>query len=193
MKLLFVLCAPQRPSLGVSIAETIRDRLEASGHEVLWHDLYAEGFDPVMDRGELARGSSLDNLVGAHSRDLAGSQGLLIVHPDWWGQPPAILKGWIDRVFREGVAYELAGEDGYEKTWKPLLGGKRGFVIVTSDSADPRREALFRELWVEAVLGACGMEAYCSYLGDLRRIDAEARKTWVDATRDWVGTLFSAP
>jgi putative NADPH-quinone reductase len=193
MKLLFVLCAPQRPSLGVSIAETIRDRLEASGQEVLWHDLYAEDFDPLLDPGELARGTSLDGLVQAHATALSEAQGLLILHPDWWGQTPAILKGWIDRVLREGVAYELEGEDGSEKTWKPLLGGKKALVIVTSDSEDPRREGLLREIWVEAVLGACGMEVEFIFLGKLRGAGAARRREMMDAAVERAAGLFALP
>ena len=46
---------------------------------------------------------------------------------------PAVLKGWLDRVFRQGVAYELGGE-AEEKDWTPLLTGKKGLVFCTSDA-----------------------------------------------------------
>jgi len=44
---------------------------------------------------------------------IAIADGIVFVHPDWWGMPPAILKGWIDRVLRSGVTYQfLEGDDG---------------------------------------------------------------------------------
>ena len=179
MKVLFVLCAPQRPSFGLTLAEAIKERLLAQGHELAWHDLYEEGFNPVMDPGELARGGSLDELVQAHARDLEACDGLVIVHPDWWGQSPAILKGWLDRVFRQGIAYELEGEEGLERTWRGCMAGKKALVFVTSDSLDPRRPELFRETWVDVVLGPCGFEAACRVIGGLRSSTAAARAAWL--------------
>lgn len=178
MDLLIVSCLPKRPCFGEAILGRIREVLRDFPREE--HDLYDEGFDPVLDRAELARATSFEALVLDHARALTACRRLLVVHPDWWGMPPAILKGWIDRVFREGVAYELAGEDGFEKEWRPLLGGKRAFVVVTSDSGDPDRAVLFRDIWEGAVLGACGMETECVVLDDLRRRDPISRKEALD-------------
>ena len=51
--------------------------------------------------------------IARHCAEIAAADGIIVVHPNWWGQPPAILKGWIDRVIRPGVAYEfLDGDDG---------------------------------------------------------------------------------
>jgi putative NADPH-quinone reductase len=49
--------------------------------------------------------------VQAHCGEIARAEGIIIVHPNWWGQPPAIMKGWIDRVFRPGVAYRFTEDD----------------------------------------------------------------------------------
>src|SRR5208337_1188435 len=124
MKILELLCNPRPASFNRALADRARESLAAAGHEVLFHDLYAENFDPVLDSAELARGFSLDPLVQSHCRQLAEADGLLIVHPDWWGQPPALLKGWIDRVLRQGIAYDLDGAEFSEKAWTPLLAGK---------------------------------------------------------------------
>lgn len=175
MKILFVACLPKVPSFSETLAQRLREALIGAGHEVEWHELYAEGFDPLLDPSELARATSFDTLVLAHGRALVEAEGLAIVHPDWWGQSPAILKGWVDRVFREGVAYELSGEDGFEKEWRPLLGGKKAFVLVTSDTRDPSRSELFRSIWVGATLGACGMEAECLLIDRLRERSPEER------------------
>jgi putative NADPH-quinone reductase len=190
MKILLIGCAPRRPSLGETLGREIEARLSVLGHEVLRHELYEEGFDPVMDGGELDRGMSLDELVQAQARDLEEAGGLVIIHPDWWGQPPAILKGWVDRVFREGSAWELVGEDGGEKVWKGLLRGRRALVCVTSDSDDPRRPSLFTRLWDEAVLGACGMETSIHFIGSLRASSSLVRRAWMDEGLALAGRLF---
>lgn len=193
MKLLCVVCVPKRPSLGASLAAGLRRAFEESGQELAFHDLYEEGFDPLLSPGELQRGLSLDGLVQTHARDLEEAGGLVIIHPDWWGQPPAILKGWIDRVLRRGLAYELAGEEGGELAWTPLLRGKKALVIVTTDAADPRRPEFLRELWAEAVLGACGVETRVLVLSDLRgRGPGEGHRLVSDALA-LAAAIFPAP
>jgi NAD(P)H dehydrogenase (quinone) len=138
MRILEILCHPRPGSFNHTLAANARDALRAMGHEVFFHDLHEEGFDPVLDSSELSRLYSLDDLVQEHSRQLSQADGLVIFHPDWWSQPPAMLKGWVDRVFRQGVAYELEGEDGSEKKWKGLLAGKKGLVFCTSDAGKGR-------------------------------------------------------
>ena len=181
MKVLLIACLPKRPGFGETLAYRLRDAIASAGHRLEWHELFEEGFDPRLEPSELLRGFSFDSLVMAHAQSLAEADRLLIVHPDWWGQPPAILKGWIDRVFREGLAYELRGEDGYEKKWTPLLGGKKALVIVTSDSTDPARAELLRAIWVDATLGACGMEASCLLIDRLRERSLAEREASLQA------------
>ncbi len=127
---------------------------------------------------ELARGISLDGPVQVYCRELAACDGLVVLHPDWWGQPPALLKGWIDRVFRQGVAYDLEGEDYSEKSWKPLLTGKKGLVFCTSDANEKEAPPTLETLWVQSVLGRCGMQAACHVMRDLRRTDPAVRREW---------------
>ena len=134
MKIVEILCNPRPGSYNLALAASAAEKMQSLGHEVLVHDLYKEGFDPVMEPSELARSYSLDGLVQVHCNDLAAADGLVVFHPEWWGQPPAVLKGWIDRVFRQGVAYDLEGEEFSEKGWKPLLTGKKGLVFITSDA-----------------------------------------------------------
>ncbi len=179
MTIVEVLCNPKPGSLTLALAAHAKETLAGLGHEVLLHDLYKERFDPVLDAPELARGFSLDGLVQAHCRELAAAGGLVIFHPDWWGQPPALLKGWIDRVFRQGVAYDLEGDDMSEKSWKPLLTGKKGLVFCTSDAEEKGTPRTLESLWTESVLGRCGMQAACHVMRDLRQTDPGVRRTWL--------------
>ena len=79
-----------------------------------------------------------------------------------------MLKGWIDRVFRQGVAYELEGEEDSEKEWKPLLTGKKGLVFCTSDAEEDEPPGTLETLWTDAILGRCGMKAECLVIRDMR-------------------------
>jgi putative NADPH-quinone reductase len=74
---------------------------------VTYHDLYKERFDPVLECGEPARDSGLPEAVAAYCREIAAAGGIIIVHPNWWGQPPAIWKQCmfglcgVDTVYRQ--------------------------------------------------------------------------------------------
>ena len=177
VKVLQILCNPRPVSYNASLAANAREKLLALGHEVYLHDLYEERFNPVLDAAELTRSFSLEGLVQVHCNDLAACDGLIVFHPEWWGQPPAMLKGWIDRVFRQGVAYDLEGEEFTEKGWKPLLTGKRGLVFCTSD-AEAEAVRTLEELWTHTILGRCGMRASCHVLREMRRKDPAERREW---------------
>lgn len=193
MKVLLILCHPRPGSFNHTLAASARDTLVALGHEVYFHDLHEEGFDPVLDSSELSRLYSLDDLVQEHSRQLSQAEGLVIFHPDWWSQPPAMLKGWVDRVFRQGVAYELEGEDGSEKKWKGLLAGKKGLVFCTSDAEEGERPGALESLWKDAVLGRCGMEAECYVVRDMRGPDPVRRRDWMKSVTETLLRAFGQP
>jgi NAD(P)H dehydrogenase (quinone) len=203
VKVLLVISHPDTGSFTHAAAAAARAALEGLGHTVIPHDLYAEGWDPVMPASELARGISLDEGVQRHAAELESSGGLLVVHPDWWGQAPAILKGWVDRVFRPGVAYEYEGEEFREKTRIPLLTGKTGLVLCPTDSEDIRAATRLRELWEDVILGFCGMRARCVVFPgmhgasparrreNLRRVEAAVRECFPSSRA--AGTEAGAP
>jgi putative NADPH-quinone reductase len=191
MKVLEILCNPRPGSYNLALAASAREKLESLGHEVYLHDLYKEGFDPILEAPELARGFSLEGLVQVHCRELAAADGLVVFHPEWWGQPPAVLKGWIDRVFRQGVAFDLEGEDFSDKSWKPLLSGRKGLVFCTSDAPEDSARTL-EALWTHSVLGRCGMEAACHVLREVRRTDPAARRAWLDFVNATIEERFPA-
>ena len=67
----------------------------------------------------------------------------MIVHPNWWGQPPAILKGWVDRVFRPGIAYRFVEGDAGEGVPIGLLKASAAVVFNTSNTPDARERFAF--------------------------------------------------
>src|SRR4051812_20099849 len=98
MRLSIILGHPRSGSFCHAIAATAGAAMTDLGHETVLHDLYAEAFDPIVRPGEFAGGLPDDPLVRLYCQELANADGLVVVHPNWWGGPPAILKGWIDRV-----------------------------------------------------------------------------------------------
>ncbi len=113
MRLLVVHAHPVPESFGTALFRAVVEAAEGVGHEVRTLDLYAEGFDPQLSTEErLGYGetlpvdpASLDPALGPHVEALRWAEGVVFVHPTWWMGPPAMLKGWVDRVWRPGVAF----------------------------------------------------------------------------------------
>jgi NAD(P)H dehydrogenase (quinone) len=99
MLALIIVANPGTASFSHAMADVARQVLADHDYDIAFHDLYAEQFDPVQPTGEMANTSSADSAIEQHCAELARADLILIFHPNWWGQPPAILKGWVDRVF----------------------------------------------------------------------------------------------
>jgi putative NADPH-quinone reductase len=157
MKVLVVIGHQREGSFCHAIAEAAREALQSAGHDVIYHDLYAEHFDPILPDEEVPKGAVPAAAIEQHAAEVSAADGYIVVHPNWWAMPPAILKGWIDRVFRQGVTYEFGagGVIGYLK-------GKTALVFTTSNT--PREIELewfgdpLENLWKNCVFCFCGME-----------------------------------
>ncbi len=189
----YVLIGHQRQgSFCHAIADAAIEELEAAGHAVVYHDLYAEEFDPILPNGEIPKDAPLDPVVAQHCREIQAADGFVIVHPNWWAMPPAILKGWLDRVFRQGVVYRF-GPNGVET----LLDGKRAVVITTSNT--PRDDELrlygdpLENLWKTCVFGMCGVDDF--YRRNFEPVilsTPEQRKEWLAEVRSIIRGRFPA-
>jgi putative NADPH-quinone reductase len=100
--MLVVYCHPCAESFAAALRDTALASLRAAGHEIRLIDLYAEGFDPVMSaderRGYHTAGEN-EKPVAEHLAGLRWCEGLIFIYPTWWYGPPAMLKGWLDRVW----------------------------------------------------------------------------------------------
>ena len=128
MNISVILAHPHPGSFNHAIADEAAAILQKSGHTVTVHDLYREQFDPLLLYDEIPRDAPLDPVIALHCREIATADGIVFVHPNWWGMPPAILKGWIDRVLRPGIAYRFAETDTGEGIPEGLL--VAGAVLV---------------------------------------------------------------
>lgn len=161
MRALVVVASPNPSSFCHAMADAASRALSERGCAIHFHDLYAERFDPVQPTGEQANTRSTDALVERHCADLAGADLILVFHPNWWGQLPAILKGWVDRVFRLDTAYGYPADVGPEGVPVGLLKARRAFVFNTSNTPADRERAVFGDpletLWKNCIFGLCGV------------------------------------
>lgn len=120
MKHAVILAHPKPTSFCAAIARTCVDHLRATGHEVVLRDLYAMDFDPRLQAAEMptSAGAFPAADVAAERALLKGVRSLIFVYPFWFNAPPAILKGYVDRVLGMGFGY--ASISGH---MEPLLDG----------------------------------------------------------------------
>jgi len=128
-----VLAHPASASLNAAIAATYAETARAAGHAVVVRDLYAIGFDPCLKAEEIP-GPSEPRFapdVTAERAELAEVDVCAFVYPLWFNGPPAILKGYVDRVFGMGFGFRPAF-GGTE----PALKGRRLVSFTTSGAPD---------------------------------------------------------
>ena len=140
MNILIVLAHPRPTSLNASLAGQLAAEL-GRRHSVVLTDLYRENFDPVLKENELLDINYIADDIRPYCDALIKAGCLIFIHPNWWGAPPAILKGWVDRVIRLNVGYGF-NDAGQGEPIK-LLNIKHFFVFNTSNTPPARELAVF--------------------------------------------------
>lgn len=153
MNVLVVTAHPEPRSLTAALREVAIGELAAQSHLVRTTDLHAQHWQPVVERTDfptlapderlhVAAASGAAHAAGCLTDDVAAEQAklrwantLILQFPLWWYSMPAILKGWVDRVFAHGFAYGV-GEHS-DRHWgdrfgEGTLAGKRAMLIVTA-------------------------------------------------------------
>jgi putative NADPH-quinone reductase len=180
-----ILAHPDEQSLNHAIAKAVARFLESRAHTVYFHDLYLEKFDPVLPGKEIGVIPDENSLVRRHCDEIASADGIVIIHPNWWGQPPAILKGWIDRVLRAGIAYRFEDGDGAEGIPVGLLKAKAALVFNTSNTPEEREKTVFGDplesLWRRCIFGLCGVTTFERKMYRVVVTSTlEERKAWIE-------------
>jgi putative NADPH-quinone reductase len=195
MNVSVILAHPDPASLNHAIAQAVVEHLQASRHSVFFHDLHEEGFDPVLSAAEFPRGAEVPPEIHRHCEEIAAADGIVIVHPNWWGQPPAILKGWVDRVIRPGVAYEFVEGDSGEGVPVGLLRARTAVVFNTSNTEAERERSAFGDpletIWRNCIFDLCGVrEFHRRTFGVLVTSSEGQRRAWLDEARGLVERAF---
>ena len=195
MKILIILGHPDPGSLNHAIAHAVRDDMLESGHNVVLHDLYSERFDPLLVADEIPEDGSVPAAIQAHCEDLCTADGIVIVHPNWWGQPPAILKGWIDRIFRPGLAYSFEEGDSGEGVPIGLLQAKAAVVLNTSNTEATREQNVFGDpldaIWRRCIFDLCGVRSFHRKMFTVVVTSTQAQRVaWIEEARQICRNAF---
>ena len=159
MRALVVYCHPDPGSFTAAVRDVVLARLAQAGAEARLIDLYAEGFDPVLSapdwRGYAAHPANMA-AVADHCAALAWADTLIFVYPTWWYGLPAMLKGWLDRVFLPEVAFLMPKAEG--ETIRPGLTQITRLGVFTTCGAS---------WWLTALVGAPGRRTLMRGIGFL--------------------------
>jgi putative NADPH-quinone reductase len=170
MRALLVVAHPCDDSYCHAVADAADRGLIAGGHSVDRIDLYAERFEPAMSLAErLAYESDdpiLDDQVADHAERLLAAHLLVFVYPTWWAGPPAILKGWLERVMVPGVGFTFDERSGKVRPGLSQVrrivgistyGSPRWYVRLVNDNG--------RRILRRALRMSCGLRARTIWLG----------------------------
>jgi len=179
MRCLVVVAHPNGQSLCHALAAQALATLNACGHEARLEDLYDRRFSAALTASERASyyGPRYDKTaVEGECERLLAAEGLVLCFPTWWFSFPAILKGWFDRVWAPGVAYDHADDLG---PIRPRLGNLRRALAVTSLGAPWWVDRLVmhrpvRRVLKSAIVGTCAPACRFDMLSIYRaeRLDA---------------------
>jgi NAD(P)H dehydrogenase (quinone) len=216
MRVLIVYAHHEPKSFNAALKDHAVARLEAAGHSVVVSDLYAQGFeasagpeDFTGDRADPAHfkygpeggrawetGTLSDDIVAEQAK-LAQADALILQFPMWWFSLPAVLKGWIDRVFTVGFAY--GGPAWYDNG---KFRGKRAMLSLTTGSPAPSFSGrglhgdMERILWPihNGVLRFCGFDVLPPFVGyGPTLVGDEGRAAMLDAHGRHIDGLFTDP
>jgi NAD(P)H dehydrogenase (quinone) len=174
MRVLVIYCHPDETSFASSLHAAVKESLTAAGHLVTDLDLYGEGFKPVLTLEERIEYSDplYIKSVEKYANQLFAAEAIVAVYPTWWYGMPAMLKGYFDRVWAPGVAYDLKSDGAVDAS---RLAHIRRIAVVTTYGSpwwlirlwmgDPEHK-----LWSRAIRRLCGkgcrLDWYAQYSMD---------------------------
>lgn len=195
MKISILLAHPKPNSFNHVIADTAATTLRGNGHAVLFHDLCAENFDPNTTAAELARDAVLPPEIEQHAQEIGEVDGIVIIHPNWWSAPPAILRGWCDRVLRAGRAYNFVPNGQGGAVPVGLLKARIGMVFNTANTPQEKEEELYGDPlevhWRKVVFGLCGVKTvYRRNFSSVIVSTPAQRQQWLQEAQNAVNQYF---
>lgn len=197
MKFLLVYAHPLGDSFAAALRDAVAGGLAQAGHDVDAIDLYADDFDPRLSAAERAAymrpGYDPASDVADYCRRLRAADGLVLVFPQWWFDMPAVLKGFIDRVFVPGVAFDHDRAGG---RLVPLLANLKTFHVVTTTGSPWWVTELYMRNPVRRQL-SIGVRRFCTRgaafrmlsLYDLDRAPAAKREAFLARVRQTFSIL----
>jgi putative NADPH-quinone reductase len=195
MHVSIILGHPTLGSFNHAIVAAAEAALRANGHVVHVHDLYREHFDPVMTSAEIPKDAVLPPEIERHCQEIGEADGIIIVHPNYWSAPPAMLRGWVDRVLRPGRAYNFVpdGQGGAKPVG--LLKASVGLVFTTANTPHEKEVQLLQDPlhthWIKVVFGLCGVARTQKWdFSPVIVSTPDQRQQWLDEVRSAIAEHF---
>jgi len=175
---------PDPESFGRALSEAYADAARTAGHEVRDIRLADLAFDPILHHGYREIQPLEPDLLRAQ-QDIEWAEHLVFEYPTWWGSTPALLKGFLDRVFLPGWAFKFR-DNG--RLWDKLLAGRSARLIVTMDTPGFYDRLVYRaasrRAVSHAVLRFCGVKPVrVTAFASVKNATPEKRAAWIDRTR----------
>jgi NAD(P)H dehydrogenase (quinone) len=193
MKHLVIYCHPYTKSFNHAIKEAYIDTLRAHNHEVRVRDLYEMSFDPVLKASDLEMllSGRVPEDIKLEQDHVSWADIITVIHPTWWHLFPAELKGYFERVFSHGFAYDV-NED--ETAAIGLLAGKKIIIITTTGAPQEYYEktGLFKSMdhLINDYFILCGIEVIMhKYFFGVPYITHEQRTAMLEEVKEIVGSV----
>ncbi|WP_300666198.1 NAD(P)H-dependent oxidoreductase [Fluviicola sp.] len=185
-KILIINGHPNHNSFNFGIVEAYRKGAANSGAEIREIVIADLQFNPNLRFGYQKRTELEPDLLDAWEK-IQWAEHLVWIHPVWWGGLPAITKGFIDRLFLPGFAFQYRENSSF---WDKLLKGKTAHIITTLDQPGWFYRLVFRRPSVNqlkrSVLQFCGISPVkVSYIGIIRNSESDMRKKWLEKVESW--------
>ncbi len=150
-----ILAHPWHGSFNKAICDTITSKLDSINKAYTVLDLNKDNFNPVLTEKDLAlysKGEYTDPLVGHYQSVLKQSDEVVFIFPIWWNTSPAILRGFLDKVFLVNFSHT------YENGWTPLLKINKTLVVTTSQVPTEHIASSMENLFLKENLGVVGFK-----------------------------------
>lgn len=192
MKVLVIYAHPNPASFCHAVLETVTETLKSGNHTVEIRDLYAIRFDPILKPADF-EGIGSGNVpedIKTEQNHISWAERIIVIHPVWWTGLPAVIKGYVDRVFSYGFAYSV-NDQGIVK----LLGGKKVVIINTQGTPKEPYEAsgMFEAMKKTSDTGIyqfCGMEVLNHiFFPAVPYVDDNARRDYLATVKEVIASI----
>jgi len=181
-RILIILGHPESGSFCGALADAYENAAKAAGHEVRRIDLGRLVFDPVLHKGYAEIQPLEPDLLDAQAA-IQHADHLVFVYPIWWGGPPALLKGFFDRMLLPGFAFRF--KDATSSSWERLLSKRSARLLVTMDTPPWYYRWVYRmpghNQMKRNILDFCGIKPVSiSEFGPVKGSSPGQRRKWLE-------------
>lgn len=193
MNHLVIFAHPNPKSFGKGILDIVVKTSKENGANVEVRDLYANNFDPILKPSDFVafQSGKIPEDIAEEQKFIKWADVISFIHPVWWTSQPAILKGYVDRVFSYGFAYEYV--DGVPHG---LLPGKRGLILATTGTPDEiyagnGMHHSMEQVTDQGIFNFCGVEEVKhKFFGAVPYVTDEIRKAYLEEVAEIIKSIL---